>query len=212
MSDTQFRLHPVREPGGRRRWSARRLPVMLSASALLVALFGATPLSRAASDALAQVVPRAKKADFAANAGQLNGHRSSTKPTVGQIPVVGRSGKLPASLGAVGPQGPQGLAGQQGAAGPQGPPGVSGYQQIQEQRSGPGEGATRNYDVPQNGCPSGKSILAGGYVIRDDDSDHLTVQQSFPTSNQAWRVRIKNTTGDPSGNVTVYAICANVTS
>ena len=83
----------------------QRLPLILSTTALVVALVGSTPLGRAAESALEQVAPRAKKADFAANAGKLNGHRSSVNPKVGQIPVVGQNGKLPASLGAVGPAG-----------------------------------------------------------------------------------------------------------
>jgi hypothetical protein len=206
MSAPRSPLEPAAQSEARTK---ARLPLVLSITALVVSLLGATPLGRAASDAVAQVVPRAKKADFAANAGKLNGHRSSTKPGVGQIPVVGKNGKLPASIGAVGPAG---AAGQQGAAGPQGPPGVAGYQQIQEQRSGPDNRETSTYDVPQSGCPSGKSILAGGYVISDADENDLKVLRSHPASAQAWRVRIANTTGQNTGNVVVYAICANVAS
>ena len=96
----------------------QRLPLVLSATALVVALVGSTPLGNAAQNVLQQV-PRAKRADFAANAGKLNGHKSSLNPKRGQIPVVGADGKLPASLGAVGPKGDQG---------PPGPAGVGGYQ------------------------------------------------------------------------------------
>ena len=94
-----------------------RVPLALSTTALVVALVGSTPLGQAAESALDQVVPRAKRADFAANAGKLNGHKSSVNPSRGQIPVVGTNGKLSASIGAVGPAGP---------AGPQGPPGRHG--------------------------------------------------------------------------------------
>ena len=96
----------------------QRLPLVLSATALVVALVGSTPLGNAAQNALEQV-PRAKRADFASNAGKLNGHKSSLNPKRGQIPVVGADGKLPASIGGVGPP---------GAQGERGPAGASGYQ------------------------------------------------------------------------------------
>ena len=121
----------------------QRLPLIVAATALLVALLGSTPLGRAAESALEQVVPRAKKADFAANAGKLNGHKSSVNPTRGQIPVVGADGKLAASIGAVGPK---------GDPGPQGGPGVSGYLRVSE-----------NVTVPDadNGTPEFGAQLPG---------------------------------------------------
>ena len=79
-------------------------------------------------------VPRAKRADFAANAGKLNGHKSSLNPTRGQIPVVGADGKLPASIGAVGPQGDQG---------PAGPAGAGGYQIRDREHQRPGRRTAR---------------------------------------------------------------------
>jgi hypothetical protein len=181
---------------------------MLSATALLVALLGSTSLGRAAADAVAQkVVPRAKTATFAVNAGKLNGHKSAVNPRVGQIPVVGADGKLAASIGAVGPVGPV------GPAGPQGPAGVTGYQQIQEARSAPsGNDEVRAYEVPQNGCPSNKSVIAGGYSIRGEGRDHLSVLESRPLNASRWRVRIRNFTGQQAGSVDFYAICANVAS
>jgi hypothetical protein len=46
-----------------------RLPIVLSAAALLVAVFGATPLGHAAGRALQSVPPFAKRAGFARFAG-----------------------------------------------------------------------------------------------------------------------------------------------
>lgn len=113
-----------------------RLPLVLSASALLVAVFGATPVGHAAGRVIHSVPPFAKRATFAKfagsadNAKRLAGHRASTSPKAGDIPVVGANGKLPASIGAVGPQGPPGTAGSgrgpQGPAGAQGPKGATG--------------------------------------------------------------------------------------
>ena len=87
-----------------------RLPLVLSASALLVAVFGATPVGHAAGRVIHAVPPFAKRATFAKfagsadNAERLSGHKASQSPKAGDIPVVGANGKLPASIGAVGPQ------------------------------------------------------------------------------------------------------------
>src|SRR5712692_8933467 len=103
-----------------------RLPIVLSASALLVAVFGATPLGHAAGRVIHSVPPFAARAGFAKlagtadNAKRLAGHRASVSPKAGDIPVLGSSGKLPASIGAVGPQGPQGPKGDPGAKGDKG--------------------------------------------------------------------------------------------
>jgi hypothetical protein len=97
-----------------------RTSIVLSSAALAVAVLGATPLGHAAANELAAAVPFAKTANFAkqaGNAAKLNGHRSALTGARGTIPVIGRNGKLPASLGAIGPQGP---AGPKGDRGPQG--------------------------------------------------------------------------------------------
>ena len=113
-----------------------RVPLVLSAAALLVAVFGATPVGHTAVRVIHTVPPFAKRAGFAKfagtadNAKRLSGHRASTSPKAGDVPVVGANGKLPASIGAVGPPGPPGPAGSgrgpQGPAGPQGPKGATG--------------------------------------------------------------------------------------
>jgi hypothetical protein len=169
-----------------------RLPLILSAAALVVSLLGATPLGQAARSTIAQVVPRAKTADFAKNAGKLNGHKSSTNPSAGQIPVVGADGKLPASIG---------------AAGPPGAPGVSGYQQIEKQITlGGNEFRADNVD-----CPGGKVALGAGHYFKQSDADELSLLESRPISNTTWRFKVHNLTGGGKGNQSLYIICANVT-
>jgi len=175
-----------------------RLPFILSGTAVLVALLGATPVGRAAEDAIAQVVPRAKKADFAANAGKLNGRKSSVNPRRGQIPVVGEDGKLAISIGAVGPP---------GAKGEPGPPGASGYQQITTQISLGGKG----FRTEQLNCPGGKSVLGGGHFFREQDADELSLTESRPVSDSSWRFKIENQTGDPKGAQSIYIVCASMT-
>lgn len=186
----------------------KQLPLILSATALLVALLGSTPLGRAAESAIEQAVPRAKRADFATNAGKLNGHKSSLNPRRGQIPVVGSTGKLPASLGAVGPVGPKGDPGAQGPQGPQGGPGMSGYQRVVENITVPEGNATPDFGVS---CPGGRSVLAGGYRFDKDQTDALFVFESQPVSNSTWRFKISNETGGAK-SMTLFAVCANVAS
>jgi hypothetical protein len=137
-----------------------RLPVVLSTTALLVAVFGATPLGHAASRAIHAVPPFAKTASFAkfaGNASKLNGRKSTLSGAPGTIPVVGRNGKLPASIGAVGLQGPQGL---KGPTGPTGPAGLEG----EKGESGPGVLYSKVY------AKQSQVVVAGGtYAIAKVD-------------------------------------------
>lgn len=92
-----------------------RLPIALSSAALVVALFGVTPLGQAADDAAragmgaAQAIVPLKK-----------------KPRVLRGPRGPRGPAGPA--GPRGAEGPQGAVGPQGTAGPQGPAGAQGPQ------------------------------------------------------------------------------------
>ncbi len=105
----------------------QRLSVVLSSLALVVALFGATPLGRAAHE-LTHVVPGfAKKAGYAANAGAVGGIRASRTARAGYLVPLGANGKFPASVGQAGPAGPAGPAGTQGPAGPAGPSGAEAW-------------------------------------------------------------------------------------
>jgi hypothetical protein len=183
----------------------KRPQLGISVVALVIALLGWTPIGQAASNGIAKVVPYANVAGFAKNAGKLNGHVSSRAPRAGQIPVVNATGKLPASLGAVGPAGSPGPAGPAGAAGAAGPPGVSGYQQVTQQTTVGSGNTDRTVS-----CPGGKSGLAGGYNLDGGASD-LKVYDMRPTSGSDWRFRIHDETGQ-SYTVTLYVICATVTS
>ena len=97
-----------------------RTSILLSSTALIVAVLGVTPLGNAAIHA---VVPFAKQAG---NAAKLNNRRSTLNGAPKTIPVVGANGKLPASIGAVGPQGPAGPKGDKGSKGDPGPKGDTG--------------------------------------------------------------------------------------
>jgi len=168
---------------------SNKLNTALSASALAIALLGSTSIGHAA---ITKVVPFAKVAGFAKNAGALNGRTASTRPRAGQIPVLNTSGKLPASVGGV------------GATGPAGAPGVSGYQVV-----------TKSVNFSENGangtvsCPGGKTALSGGYNM-GSANDNLVVFASHPASAASdWTVRLRNTT-QGTGSVTLFAVCATV--
>ena len=177
----------------------QRLPLVLSATALAVALLGATPLGEAAGSLAAKGVPFAQVAGFASDAGKLNGHKSSKNPTVGQIPVVGSNGKLPSSIGAVGAAGPP------GAPGAKGDRGLSGYEQVVRPTTISGNGSN-NYDVD---CPGGKSVLGGGWDLTKVTNNTADVVGSQPKSNSVWTFRVTTpTTG--SATISLYLICANV--
>jgi hypothetical protein len=180
----------------------QRLSLAMSATALLVALLATTPLGHAAGEAVLAKVPYAARAGFALNAGKLNGRTSSLKPRAGQIPVLDPSGKLPASIGAVGPQ---------GAAGAAGPPGATGYEQVVKENVRIDAGNRNAGDDVS--CPAGKSLISGGYVITStallSGGGDFIVREAEPVSNQIWRFRAYHPTGN-SGTVTLRIICAAV--
>src|SRR5437868_5211475 len=93
----------------------RRLPVILSVTALTVALLGTIPAGRAAH-ALTRAIPGfAKTAGYARNAGAVDGIRASRTARAGYLVALGSDGRFPASVGQVGPPGPPGPAGANGA-------------------------------------------------------------------------------------------------
>jgi hypothetical protein len=102
----------------------QRLPIVLSVTALVVALLGTTPVGQASSNLIQTIPPFAKRAGFAKlagtadNAKKLGGHRPS------EYARLDATGKLPASLGAVGPKGDPGAKGSKGDRGLPGPNGV----------------------------------------------------------------------------------------
>lgn len=83
-----------------------KLPLVLSATALVVALFGATPLGNAAYNMVS----------FAKNAGKVNGIKASRAPKANQLLPLGPTRKFPSSVVPQGPPGPQGPAGPAGPA------------------------------------------------------------------------------------------------
>ncbi len=101
-----------------------RLPIVLSGTALVVALLGATPIGQAASSAaessLGLVGIQAKKKPLRGPRGP----RGPAGPRGPQGPAGPTGAQGPA--GPQGPEGPQGAAGTNGAQGPKGDTGAPG--------------------------------------------------------------------------------------
>lgn len=125
-----------------------RLPIVLSSTALVVSVLGATSLGSAATGALKSGVNRATGAV-----------QSTTATPAAQRPVRGPRGPRglrgrrgpvgpPGAIGPAGPQGQTGPAGDQGPDGPVGPQGLQGPQGIQG-LPGP---------FPDGDLPSGKTL------------------------------------------------------
>jgi len=153
----------------------QRMPIVLAGAALVVAVLGVTPLGHAAGRGLAAVgVPFAKQAG---NAAKLNGHRSTLSGAARTIPVVGANGKLPASLGAIGPQGLQGERGPKGEKGDQGGIGPSdGYFDTNDGpitlQAGP---STRVGTVP---VPGPGTYVLWGKALFTADPSHVNFTSS----------------------------------
>ena len=193
----------------------QRVPLVISITALAVAVLGATPLGHAAGEKLAAAIPPFAKtagyAKFSGDSSKLNGRKSTLSGAPGTIPVVARNGKLPVAIGAVGPQGPAGPKGDKGLKGDQGlqgNPGTSGYE-IVTATTATDTTAAKSISVP---CPTGKKAVGGGaaynlfgyeavssHPLADGSgwsayADHLP----FGTT-QAWAL-------------VVWAVCMNVAS
>jgi hypothetical protein len=203
-----------------------RLPIVLSTTALLIALFGATPVGNAVGSKVPFFAKTAGYANRAGSAAALSGVKVSKQPRPGTLLPLGVDGRFPASVGAIGPAGPRGPkgdrgepgarggVGQKGDPGPPGPrgstglPGPSGI-------SGLEYGTSPGTDVP-NGqrksasvfCSKGKKALGGGVST---SSSLAHVRQSAPLDGgTGWLGTAANTTAQYDDRMYVWVICANV--
>ena len=134
----------------------QRLPVVLSAAALLVAVLSATPNGIAGS--------AVSVALFAKNAAKVGGIAASKKPKAGKLLPLGKNGKFPASVlpvavrGPVGPAGAEGARGPAGSAGPQGAQGVQGLRGFKGMTGPAGPQGTTGAQG-QVGPPGGFGLL-----------------------------------------------------
>ena len=208
-----------------------RLSLVLALTALVVAVLGPAAIGNAAREAGAQVVKhalfadrarharfardavhatrsdragvakRAGRAKTANNAAAVNGIHASRTPTPNMLLPLDANGKLPASIGAVGPPGPV------GPKGPTGPVGVSGEQLVTADSS-TNSNTVKSQSVS---CPSGKKVLGGGAAV-NTTSNSLAITRTSPASDlKSWTADAQETAVFAgSWRVTVYALCATV--
>jgi predicted regulator of Ras-like GTPase activity (Roadblock/LC7/MglB family) len=131
----------------------QRLPVVLSAAALVVAVLSATPNGIAGS--------AVRVALFAKNAAKVGGIAASKKPRAGKLLPLGKNGKFPASVLPVALQGPAGPEGARGPAGPAGPQGAQGIQGLRGFKGATGPAGPQGTTGTQGpvGPPGGFGLL-----------------------------------------------------
>ncbi len=190
-----------------------KLNTIIAVTALVVAVFGSTPLGHAAGRF---VLPKASvgagqlKANAVSGAKVKDGSLTAADFKGGGLPAGPQGPKgdpgAPGPPGATGPQGEQGIAGAQGEKGEKGekgdPGGFVGYELVSTSTSLAAGGFAHGITT----CPTGKKVVGGGYST----GVQVTTTQSFPSNNQtAWDVFAHNTE-EVAKQFTVWAICANV--
>jgi hypothetical protein len=189
-----------------------RITPIIAITALVVAVFGATPLGQAASRL---VLPKNSVGAVQIKKSAVSGKKiaknavTSAKVKDGSLMAADfRAGQLPAGpkgdpgqRGATGPRGLQGLQGIQGQKGEKGDPGVSAYQTIYHDDTVAAGGVKGMGTM----CPAGTTPLGGGYLY---SADHLLVVESRPDGSY-WDVAVRNSENYPV-TVRIYAVCAKV--
>jgi hypothetical protein len=171
----------------------QRLPIILSATALVVAVFGVTPLGEAARE---QLAPR-----NSVGTAQLrtNAVISSKVRNRSLLAVDFRLGQLPR-----GPAGPQGPVGPQG---PAGAPGVS----ARELRAATSANNSTAFKTASASCPEGKQMLGGGVAITPSGAGVPVAITTSYFNGTAWVGSARETSAyGGSWVVNVLAICAVV--
>jgi hypothetical protein len=182
--------------------------IAISITALLVAVFGSTPIGEAARNL---VVPRNSVGTPQLKrgaVGTLQLKRNAVKarqlaPNAVRTAQVVNGSLLTADFkpGQI-PQGPKGDKGDKGDTGSQGPAGLSGYQRVigSAVSVGPSGG-----QIATASCPAGKQPVGGG---ASSNTTGMYMYASIPTTT-GWQVAARNTTGT-AALLTAFAVCASV--
>jgi hypothetical protein len=170
----------------------QRLPIVLSLTALVVAVLGSTPVGEAALSAL----PRSSVGAEQIKTGAV----TSIKVKNGSLLV---RDFMPGQI----PQGPAGPAGAAGPAGPQGPAGVTAYQTVFTT-------GTIDSTTPKTltaVCPSGKRALGGGIAITPATVTGVALTSSYLPNATTWSGSAREivATGTDWG-LNAVVICATV--
>jgi hypothetical protein len=206
------------------------LPIVLSATALAVAFLGSTPAGEAVAQAVSPLAKRAERADYARNAGAVNGISASRTPRAGKLLALGKDGRFPASValgGPTGPAGPKGDRGEPGARGPIGPkgePGPISPAGSQGVEGPPGPRGVSGWEVTLSvgfDIPAGKTaghiayctgqkVPIGGGAAPVAKYLHTSIIESVPdVERRGWVAWVANP-GSGSARYYVWAVCANV--
>jgi hypothetical protein len=214
-----------------------RLPLILSSTAVLIALLGATPAGHAVVSAVPPFATHAKTADYAKNSGAVNGIKASTRPRTGWLVALGKGGKFPASVGVAGPVGPQGPAGSAGPAGQQGPKGDTGAKGASGPKGASGATGPSGPSGPpgisslqivhntatatnttigavQATCPTGTEAIAGGAFASGYNTQGpflVAVGPGGYPHTQDWFGNFASTVSK-SWTMDAFAVCAKVSS
>ena len=180
---------------------------VLAATALVVAVFGSTPLGHAAGNL---IVPRNSVGTAQLKGGAVTGLKvkdgslASADFAAGQLPAGPKGDRGdPGPTGATGPKGLAGLPGPKGATGLQGPPGISGREVVIKTQTL----AAHAVNGVTAGCPAGKTVLGGGFWT---ETGAVKVDWSYPLGN-SWGGRAYNTS-DGELDWKIYAVCGTVSS
>ena len=171
-----------------------RLPLVLASVALVVALFGSTPLGSAARGL---VIPRASVGNVQLKANAVTGVKVKNH-SLHAIDFVRNS--LPR-----GPQGPAGPAGPPGPQGAQGAQGVSGLERVFTTGAS-NSTSTRTLTAS---CPTGKQAIAGGGTVVPVNTANVALTASYAANATTWTVSARETSGTgASWSLNAVVVCA----
>jgi hypothetical protein len=161
-----------------------RLPLVLSITAVVIAVAGFTSLGEAARDAL----PRAS---FARNADKVDGIHASRRPRGRYLLALGRNRKFPASvIPAITP---------------------SGLRALEILSTASAEDSSSPKTVLVN-CPAGKVVVAGGARATGTGASEVGVSEFYPSTATQWTALAREINGTGSSwRLTAYAFCAIAT-
>lgn len=102
--------------------------------------------------------------------------------------------------------GPERPAGPEGPTGEMGLPGLSALEVVTRDSTVAG---SPSQPVIQVDCPSGKTVLGGGFNVHGALPQAAYAYQSYPSSEMSWAIAVHNSFVDPQ-TFTAYAVCAVV--
>ena len=184
--------------------TSSKTATLMSATALAVAVLGATPLGHAAANLVVRKnsVGTAQIKKGAVTAAKIkDGTLTAAKFKAGQLPA-----------GPQGPQGDKGDAGAQGPAGPQGSqgdkgdPGAAGVAGYVETSDATISVAAGSYGNAEAKCPAGTKVLGGGASSNTQPFGfrYLGSLGTDAYSATGWNL------GNAPDTLYVWAVCGNV--